>query len=124
MAIEEARKRQDAARAKVTKLMAIYNRHPDTEEGRSARAKADRLREQYGLDSSTGDAFLDRLQAAADAAAGKAPAHGPRGRFNRNAFGVMAGAFKSAFPGQDDEDYSKYAKGHRVVDKEEDSDNQ
>lgn len=118
MADAEREERQSRARERVRKLMAIYNRHPDTEEGRSAQAKALQLRQQYGLDGPTGDAFLDRLQQEADRRAGKAP-EPPKPKFSRHAFETMAGAFRKQYPGTDDEDYTKYTKG-RVVNKEDD----
>lgn len=116
MADREREERQSRARERVRKLMAIYNRHPDTEEGRSAQAKALQLRKQYGLDAPTGDAFLDRLQREADRQASTPLS---KSKFSRHAFETMAGAFRKQYPGTDDEDYAKYAKG-RVVNKEDD----
>ena len=82
------------AHKRIAKLMALYEKHPDTEEGKSAKAKADQLIAKYGQPSAA-------LKVAS--------------------FGNLMSNIKSAFPGKiDDSDLAKST--HRVVSKEEDND--
>lgn len=88
-------------RGQIAKLLAIYDRHPETEEGKSARRKAVDLSRKHKIE-------LEGVSMAA-----------PK-RFNPGAFAAFGGAIKKQFPGQIDE--SDLAKPrNRTVDKEDDS---
>jgi hypothetical protein len=89
------------SRSKIAKLRAVYDRHPDTPEGKSALRKALALEKQ--LDQTVEEPKLSKPQP-------NVP--------NDSYFGAFANAFKHRFPGVDNEDYSKYAR----KDDDEDSD--
>lgn len=84
-------------RGRITKLRTLYERHPDTPEGLSALRKARRLEAELG-------ATVEPQRE------GTPKPNVP----NDSYFGAFAKAFKHNFPGDDDEDYSKYARDKDV----------
>lgn len=79
------------ARGRVAKIKALAEKHPDTPEGIAAAKKGRELATEHGISYD-------------DLSVGVHPK-----KASLSGFGAFTSAIKSAFPGQDDEDYSKYA---------------
>lgn len=90
---------------RVKKLLALADRHPDTEEGRSARRKALQLSEAHGLDMARVDLKIAQPKRV--------------NRINPGMFDSFAATVKKQYPGIDDEDYSQ-PKRRGTYGKEED----
>lgn len=92
---------QQRIRGQIAKLRAIHDRHPETEEGKSALRKAVVLARKHKIE-------MEGVPMAA-----------PK-RFNPGVFAAFGGAIKKQFPGQIDASDLNKPK-NRTVDKEDDS---
>jgi Protein of unknown function (DUF2786) len=96
----DAFREQLKARGKIQKLMALAAGNSNPNEARQAMAYARRLGEKHGIDITT-------MRPAVELSPEE-----KRARFKQTMGGYF-GTIQKAYPGKDDEDYSKYAKGRK-----------